>query len=117
LVQFSKNYRTFYRDTRSGINLFRIPDPGPGVKKAPDPGSATLAKQSASVVTVALPLRGHPEVGSGSRQGGQLPVEVILARVHVDEKVALAAVQPLHQSEGRAIVDRSNTKKVQYPNR
>jgi hypothetical protein len=23
-------------------NLFRIPDPGPGVKKAPDPGSATL---------------------------------------------------------------------------
>jgi hypothetical protein len=28
------------RDTRSGKNLFRIPDPG--VKKAPDPGSATL---------------------------------------------------------------------------
>ncbi len=28
----------------SGINLFRIPDPGPGIKKAPDPwsGSATL---------------------------------------------------------------------------
>jgi len=26
----------------SGINLFRIPNPGPGVKKAPDPGSATL---------------------------------------------------------------------------
>ncbi len=23
-------------------NLFRIPDPGPGVKKAPDPGFATL---------------------------------------------------------------------------
>ncbi len=59
LVQFSKNYRTFYGftqkivtklskiwvwDPRSGIrkNLFQIPDPG--VKKAPDPGSrsATL---------------------------------------------------------------------------
>jgi hypothetical protein len=34
------------RDSRSRINLFRIPDPGPGVKKAPDPGSgsATLEK-------------------------------------------------------------------------
>jgi hypothetical protein len=28
------------RDPGSGKNLFRIPDPG--VKKAPDPGSATL---------------------------------------------------------------------------
>jgi hypothetical protein len=29
----------------SGINLFRIPDPGPGIKKAANPGSgsATLA--------------------------------------------------------------------------
>ena len=62
------------------------------------------------LVIVVLPLGGHPEVGFGSRQGGQLPVEVILARVHVDEKVALAAVQPLHQSEGRAIVDRRNLK-------
>ncbi len=46
------NYRTFYPkivtklsniwfwDPGSGKNLFRIPDPG--VKKAPDPGSATL---------------------------------------------------------------------------
>ncbi len=25
------------RDPGSGKNLFRIPDPGPGVKKAPDP--------------------------------------------------------------------------------
>jgi hypothetical protein len=59
LGQFSKNDRTFYpkivtklskvwvwdpgsgiRDPGSGKNLFRIPDPG--VKKAPDPGSATL---------------------------------------------------------------------------
>jgi hypothetical protein len=30
------------RDPGSGKNLFRIPDPG--VKKAPDPGSATLLK-------------------------------------------------------------------------
>jgi hypothetical protein len=63
LAQFSKNYRTFYsknchyalknmglgseiRDPGSGKNLFRIPDPDPGVKKAPDPGSgsATLMK-------------------------------------------------------------------------
>jgi hypothetical protein len=29
-------------DPGSGKNLFRIPDPGPGVKKAPDPRSATL---------------------------------------------------------------------------
>ncbi len=29
------------RDPRSGKNLFRIPDPGPRVKKAPDPGSGS----------------------------------------------------------------------------
>ncbi len=60
--KFSKNYRTFYPQTfvtklskiwdwdpgskildpRSGKTLFRVPDPGPVVKKAPDPGSATL---------------------------------------------------------------------------
>ncbi len=56
LGQFSKNCWSFYpkifpyalsqiygfgiRDPRSGKNPFRIPDPG--VKKAPDPGSATL---------------------------------------------------------------------------
>jgi hypothetical protein len=28
----------------SGKILFWIPDPGPGVKKAPDPGSATLVQ-------------------------------------------------------------------------
>jgi hypothetical protein len=53
LGQFSKNYRTFYpkichlalknMGLGSGIlrNLFRIPDPVPGVKKAPDPGSGS----------------------------------------------------------------------------
>jgi hypothetical protein len=34
--------RSGIRDPGSGTNLFRIPDPG--VKKAPDPGSATLIK-------------------------------------------------------------------------
>jgi hypothetical protein len=29
------------RDQGSGKNLFRILDPGPGVKKAPDPGSGS----------------------------------------------------------------------------
>jgi hypothetical protein len=47
LGQFTKNYRTLpkklslsSRDPRSGIRKKPIPDPG--VKKAPDPGSATL---------------------------------------------------------------------------
>jgi hypothetical protein len=38
----SQNYGFGIRDPRSGENPFRIP--GPGVKKAPDPGSATLEK-------------------------------------------------------------------------
>ncbi len=38
----SQKYRFGIRDPWSGKNLFRIPDPG--VKKAPDPGSATLRK-------------------------------------------------------------------------
>jgi hypothetical protein len=66
LGQFSKNYGTFHqkifqkalknmvlgsgiRDPGSGKNLFRIPDPG--VKKAPDPGSATLDGTVISVST------------------------------------------------------------------
>jgi hypothetical protein len=36
------------RDPGSGKNLFRIPDPG--VKKAPDPGSATLDECILSVL-------------------------------------------------------------------
>jgi hypothetical protein len=36
----SQKYGFGIRDPGSGKNLFRIPDPG--VKKAPDPGSATL---------------------------------------------------------------------------
>jgi hypothetical protein len=35
----SKKYGVGIRDPKSGKNLFRIPDPGPGVKKAPDPES------------------------------------------------------------------------------
>jgi hypothetical protein len=31
-------------------NLFRIPDPGPGVKKAPDPATATLKTHYCSTV-------------------------------------------------------------------
>jgi hypothetical protein len=47
--KLSLNYQKYefgIRDPRSGINLFRIPDPG--VKKAPitDPGSGTLLKSS-----------------------------------------------------------------------
>jgi hypothetical protein len=33
-------------DPGSGKNLFRILDPCPGDKKAPDPGSATLVKNN-----------------------------------------------------------------------
>jgi hypothetical protein len=40
----SQKYGFGIRDPRSGINLFRMPDPG--VKKAPDPGSATLHMRS-----------------------------------------------------------------------
>jgi hypothetical protein len=39
-------------DSGSGKNLFQIPDPG--VKKAPDPGSATLAKSINSVDNINL---------------------------------------------------------------
>jgi hypothetical protein len=42
------------RDPGSEKNLFRIPDPG--VKKAPDPGSATLHK-------VRLPKKQHTKMG------------------------------------------------------
>jgi hypothetical protein len=40
------------RDPGSGKNLFWITDPGPGVKKAPDPGSGSatlLLKQSEKI--------------------------------------------------------------------
>jgi hypothetical protein len=36
------------RDPGSGKNLFRIPDPGPGVKKAPDPGYRIRIRNTAS---------------------------------------------------------------------
>jgi len=40
----SQKYGFVIRDPRSGIQKKPIPDPG--VKKAPDPGSATLQKNS-----------------------------------------------------------------------
>ncbi len=53
----SQKYRFGVRDPRSGIrdpgsgkNLFRIPDPG--VKKAPDPGSATLVRSFKYVLLI-----------------------------------------------------------------
>jgi len=36
------------RDPESRINLFRIPDPGPGVEKAPDPGSGSATPVKAN---------------------------------------------------------------------
>jgi hypothetical protein len=39
-------------DPGSGKNLFRIPDPG--VKKAPDPGSGTLAKINYQLIILVL---------------------------------------------------------------
>ncbi len=38
-------------DPGSGKSLFRIPDPGPGVKKAPDPGSATPIGEVVRILT------------------------------------------------------------------
>jgi hypothetical protein len=40
----TKLSKRWFWDPGSGINLFWIPDPGPGVKKAADPGSATLVQ-------------------------------------------------------------------------
>jgi hypothetical protein len=45
-------------DPVSGKNLFQIPDPGPGVKKAPDPGSGSatlLSSEMALLTTLSLP--------------------------------------------------------------
>ncbi len=66
--QFTKKFRTFYPKkalknwvwdpgSRSGKNLFRIPDSG--VKKAPDPGSATLEEGVMPRVVSSLPRRGQ----------------------------------------------------------
>ena len=46
----TKLSKIWVRDPGSGKNLFRIPDPG--VKKAPDPGSATLVSRSLKVSLV-----------------------------------------------------------------
>jgi hypothetical protein len=49
------------RDPGSGKNLFRIPDLG--VKKAPDPGSATLGKNIWFFSSFADPGRKNPGPG------------------------------------------------------
>jgi hypothetical protein len=68
LGQFSKNYRTFSKNLslsskKYGVgirdperNLFWIPDPGPGVKKAPDPGSGSATLDKYSKVPVEIPV-------------------------------------------------------------
>ena len=63
------------RDPGSGKNLFRIPDLG--VKKAPDPGSATLAYtvSSGKGHALSLPLPGI-EPGSPASQAGTLSKEL-----------------------------------------
>jgi hypothetical protein len=53
LGQFLKNYRTFYQKNCQkalqnmvlGSGIRKKPIPDPGVKKAPDPGSATPSEQ------------------------------------------------------------------------
>jgi hypothetical protein len=47
----SKKYGFGIRDPRSGINLFRIPDPGSGVKKATEPGSPIRISNTEKCVT------------------------------------------------------------------
>jgi hypothetical protein len=97
LGQFSKNHRIFYQkichptlknmgvDPRSGIrdpgseirdpekNLVRIPDPGPGVKKATDPGSgsATLLTRYQVLVTFNVGDPCHFGIDPDADPGGQ----------------------------------------------
>jgi len=40
-LSLSSRKKIWVWDPGSGKNLFRIPDPDPGVKKAPDPGSGS----------------------------------------------------------------------------
>jgi hypothetical protein len=49
----TKLYKIWGWDPRSGIrkNLFRVPAPGPGVKKAPDPGSGSATLGNTQLVT------------------------------------------------------------------
>jgi hypothetical protein len=62
----------------SGKKLFRIPDPGPEVKKAPDSGSATLILGTFSSPLFRIRIQmGHysldPVWESGSRQAKTAP--------------------------------------------
>ncbi len=48
-------------------------------------------------VVLLFPVGGHSDVIPGVGQPGQLSIQVVLPRVHVDQKVALAAVQPFYK--------------------
>ncbi len=62
----------FYLYPGSGKNLFRIPDPGPGVKMAPDSASATLKTNYCSTVWI----KNHP-TAQGSSYTLQVRVDLI----------------------------------------
>jgi hypothetical protein len=61
----SQKYEFGIRDPGSGKNLSRIrkkpiPDPGPGVKKPPDPGTGSATLENSSAIIMAF--LGGPEV-------------------------------------------------------
>jgi hypothetical protein len=67
-------------DPGSGINLFQIPDPGPVVKKSPDPesGSATLTSILLIIYISSKTYHKIAEVGSAIFLGGALSLECYL---------------------------------------
>jgi hypothetical protein len=66
----SQKYGFGIRDPRSWIRKKPIPDPG--VKKAPDPGSATLLQR---LRTESVRIPGN--VGAGRLQAGKLALQVM----------------------------------------
>jgi hypothetical protein len=69
------------RDPGSGKNLFRIPDLGPEVKKAPDPGSATLLDSNSIPGIDFYPLNPSKNLASGRRKGKRKGIERYLQAV------------------------------------
>ncbi len=68
--QFLNNYRTFYpkkcqvlKNMGLGSEIRKKPIPDPGVKKAPDPGSATLVMRSLIAGSL-IPDRDPPRAGA-----------------------------------------------------